>query len=50
MKMKYWRSGIPSTQTHLVTDDYGNEVFIGGSKSNFLAWYFLGLYEAIQQC
>ena len=32
---------------HKVVDDFGNELFIGGTYSASLAWYFLGIERAI---
>ena len=37
----------PSVMCHICVDDYGNEIFIGGTDSSYRAWYFLGIYRAL---
>ena len=44
MKIYYWSNKRPSVYTHLVIDDFGNEIFIPG---NSVAWYFLGVERAL---
>lgn len=51
MRVNYWpKPIIPTAVVYWVTDDFGDEVFIGGTNGALLAWYFLDLYEAIYQC
>ena len=43
----HWSKPCPSVWCHICVDDYGDEVFIGGTESAARAWYFLGVYRAL---